>query len=162
MQPQASTSGTVIYFFRGQGCPHCEEEKAFLDRLMVFFPERQLANRLAGVIAVGGSRNGGQELTIRSVQVALMSQQMIVLPKRVEYFVPDAHYASYYALIKAAGAIVVICTQLTLGFLSDHAESRVGKRYWARPALSETSVEFHGEVGLRTWSWTRNPRWRAP
>ena len=53
--------------------------KAFLDRLMVFFQERRLANKVAGVIAVGGSRNGGQELTVRSVQVALTSQQMIVV-----------------------------------------------------------------------------------
>jgi multimeric flavodoxin WrbA len=53
--------------------------KAFLDRWMVFFQDRLLANKAAGVIAVGGSRNGGQELTVRSVQVALMSQQMIVV-----------------------------------------------------------------------------------
>jgi multimeric flavodoxin WrbA len=53
--------------------------KVFLDRWMVFFPDRQLANKAAGVIAVGGARNGGQELTVRSVQVALMSQQMIVV-----------------------------------------------------------------------------------
>ncbi|MCC6127324.1 MAG: flavodoxin family protein [Pirellulales bacterium] len=53
--------------------------KAFLDRCMVFFKDRSLANKVAGVIAVGGARNGGQELTVRSVQVALMSQQMIVV-----------------------------------------------------------------------------------
>jgi multimeric flavodoxin WrbA len=53
--------------------------KAFLDRWMVFFQDRHLANKVAGVIAVGGARNGGQELTVRSVQVALMSQQMIVI-----------------------------------------------------------------------------------
>lgn len=53
--------------------------KAFLDRWMVFFQDRQLANKAAGVIAVGGARNGGQELTVRSMQVALMSQQMIVI-----------------------------------------------------------------------------------
>ncbi len=28
-------------------------------------------------------------------------------------------------------------------------ERRVGKNYWAKPALSETSVEFHGDVELR-------------
>ena len=31
------------------------------------------------MIAVGGARNGGQELTVRSVQVALMSQQLLVV-----------------------------------------------------------------------------------
>jgi multimeric flavodoxin WrbA len=53
--------------------------KAFLDRWMVFFQDRLLANKVAGVIAVGGARNGGQEMTVRSVQVALMSQQLIVV-----------------------------------------------------------------------------------
>jgi multimeric flavodoxin WrbA len=53
--------------------------KAFLDRWMVFFKDRLLANKAAGVIAVAGNRNGGQELTVRSVQVALMSQQMLVV-----------------------------------------------------------------------------------
>ncbi len=38
-----------------------------------------LANKVAGVLAVGGSRNGGQELTIQSVQAALMSLQLIVV-----------------------------------------------------------------------------------
>jgi hypothetical protein len=33
---------------------------------------------------------------------------------------------------------------------ADTIEGRVGKSYWARPALSETSVEFHREVTLRT------------
>lgn len=28
-------------------------------------------------------------------------------------------------------------------------ESRVDRHYWAKPALSETSVEFHGDVELR-------------
>src|SRR5512133_4059315 len=28
-QPQGSATGTVIYFFWGQGCQHCKEEKAF-------------------------------------------------------------------------------------------------------------------------------------
>ena len=53
--------------------------KALLDRWMVFFQDRLLANKVAGAIAVGGARNGGQEMTVRSVQVALMSQQMIVV-----------------------------------------------------------------------------------
>ena len=53
--------------------------KAFLDRCIVFHKGKPLANKVAGVLAVGGARNGGVELTIRSVQVALMSQQMIVV-----------------------------------------------------------------------------------
>jgi len=33
--------------------------------------------------------------------------------------------------------------------VEETVESRVGKTYWARAALSETSVEFYGEVALR-------------
>jgi multimeric flavodoxin WrbA len=54
--------------------------KAFIERLMAFRQrDFALSNKVAGALAVGGARNGGQELTIRSVQAALMSQQMIVV-----------------------------------------------------------------------------------
>ena len=66
--------GTPVYF--GNMSSLC---KAFLDRCIVFHKDKPLANKVAGVLAVGGARNGGVELTIRSVQVALMSQQMIVV-----------------------------------------------------------------------------------
>jgi multimeric flavodoxin WrbA len=39
----------------------------------------RLRNKVAGVLAVGGARNGGQELTIRSIQTALMCQDMIIV-----------------------------------------------------------------------------------
>ena len=66
--------GTPVYF--GNMSSLC---KACLDRWIVFHKEKRLANKVGGVLAVGGGRNGGLELTIRSVQVALMSQQMIVV-----------------------------------------------------------------------------------
>ena len=66
--------GTPVYF--GNMSYLC---KAFLDRCVVFHKNKSLANKVAGVLAVGGGRNCGLELTIRSVQVALMSQQMIVV-----------------------------------------------------------------------------------
>ena len=66
--------GTPVYF--GNMSSLC---KAFLDRCVVFHKDKPLANKVAGVLAVGGARNGGVELTIRSVQAALMSQQMIVV-----------------------------------------------------------------------------------
>ena len=53
--------------------------KALLDRWIVFHKDKLLANKVGGVLAVGGGRNAGLELTIHSVQVALMSQQMIVV-----------------------------------------------------------------------------------
>lgn len=54
--------------------------KAFLDRCMVFRKDGfTLRNKVAGVVAVGASRNGGQELTIQSIQAALMGQDMILV-----------------------------------------------------------------------------------
>ena len=66
--------GTPVYF--GNMSSLC---KALLDRWIVFHKEKRLADKVGGVLAVGGGRNAGLELTIRSVQVALMSQQMIVV-----------------------------------------------------------------------------------
>jgi multimeric flavodoxin WrbA len=67
--------GTPVYF--GNMTSLC---KAFLDRCIVFRKDNfTLANKVAGVLAVGGGRNGGQELTIRSVQTALMCQEMIIV-----------------------------------------------------------------------------------
>jgi multimeric flavodoxin WrbA len=53
--------------------------KAFLERWMVFRKNFTLSNRVGGVLATGGSRDGGQELTIQSVQAALMAQEMIII-----------------------------------------------------------------------------------
>lgn len=66
--------GTPVYF--GQMSALC---KAFLERWMVFRKEFAMSNKVAGVVAVGAARNGGQELTIASVQSILMSQEMIVV-----------------------------------------------------------------------------------
>lgn len=56
------------------------------------------------------------------------SQQLIVMPERVQAFVPAASLGMYYGLIKAGGAVMVILTQLSVGFLSDHTDSRLGRR----------------------------------
>jgi len=54
--------------------------KAFLDRCITFRKMGfALSNKIAGVLAVGGARNGGQELTVQSIQVALLCQEMIVV-----------------------------------------------------------------------------------
>ena len=53
--------------------------KAFLDRWMAFYRKGALADKVAGVLAVGGSRNGGQEVVIRSVQDAMFCHDMIVV-----------------------------------------------------------------------------------
>ncbi len=67
--------GTPVYF--GNMTSLC---KAFLERCIVFRKNHfALANKVAGVLAVGGTRNGGQEMTIKSVQTALMAQDMILV-----------------------------------------------------------------------------------
>jgi multimeric flavodoxin WrbA len=66
--------GTPVYF--GNMSYLC---KALLDRSIIFHKAGGLANKVGGVLAVGGGRNCGLELTVRSVQVSLMAQQMIVV-----------------------------------------------------------------------------------
>jgi len=67
--------GSPVYF--GNMSALC---KAFLDRLMTFRKDGfKLRNKVAGTLAVGSARNGGQELTIRSIQTALMCQDMIIV-----------------------------------------------------------------------------------
>jgi len=67
--------GTPVYF--GNMSSLC---KAFLERCIVLYhPDYALSNKVAGVVAVGGSRNGGQEATIQSVQMSLFCQEMIVV-----------------------------------------------------------------------------------
>jgi len=67
--------GSPVYF--GNMSALC---KAFLDRCVAFRKAGfKLRNKVAGVLAVGGARNGGQELTIRSIQTALMCQDMIIV-----------------------------------------------------------------------------------
>ncbi|MBN1521679.1 MAG: flavodoxin family protein [Candidatus Aureabacteria bacterium] len=66
---------TPVYF--GTMSAQC---KAFLDRTL---PLRRngfmLKNKVAGVIAVGGSRNGGQELAVQAVHAALLIQNCIIV-----------------------------------------------------------------------------------
>jgi len=67
--------GTPVYF--GSMSSLC---KAFLDQCMALRKKDfALRNKVAGVVAVGGVRNGGQELAIESVQAALFCQEMIVV-----------------------------------------------------------------------------------
>jgi len=67
--------GTPVYFSGMSSL--C---KAFLDHCMVFRRNQfALSGKVAGVIAVGGARNGGQELAIQDVQAALLCQEMLVV-----------------------------------------------------------------------------------
>jgi multimeric flavodoxin WrbA len=54
--------------------------KAFLDRSAAFRSDGfKLRDKVAGVLAVGSSRNGGQELTVHSIQAALTGQDMVIV-----------------------------------------------------------------------------------
>lgn len=67
--------GTPVYF--GNMSSLC---KAFLDRCMAFYRDNlALSDKVAGALAVGGTRNGGQEVTVQSVHASLFCQEMIVV-----------------------------------------------------------------------------------
>ena len=65
--------------------------KAFLDRCVMFRRNGfMLRNKVGGVIAVGGFRNGGQELTIQAVPAAMLVQDMVVVSDGR----PTSHYGA--------------------------------------------------------------------
>lgn len=67
--------GSPVYF--GNMSALC---KAFLDRCIALRSDGfRWRNKVAGVLAVGGSRNGGQELTIASIKVALQGQDVVAV-----------------------------------------------------------------------------------
>ncbi len=53
--------------------------KSFIDRLGQLRREFALSGRLAGALAVGGARNGGQEFVIQSITTALMCHEMLIV-----------------------------------------------------------------------------------
>ncbi|MCK4423595.1 MAG: flavodoxin family protein [Candidatus Omnitrophica bacterium] len=56
------------------------QSKAFLDRTVMFRRNGFIfRDKIGGVLAVGGVRNGGQELTIQAVQSAMFCHDMIVV-----------------------------------------------------------------------------------
>lgn len=56
------------------------QAKAFIDRTVMFRRNGFLfRDKIGGVITVGGSRNGGQEITIQAVHAAMMIHDMIIV-----------------------------------------------------------------------------------
>jgi len=77
---------TPVYF--GSMTSQC---KAFLDRCVMFRRNGfLLRDKVGGVIAVGGFRSGGQELTIQSVHAAMLVQDMVVVSEGR----PTSHYGA--------------------------------------------------------------------
>jgi len=67
--------GTPVYL-----CCMTAQCKAFLDRsAMLRRNGWLLRNRVGGVFAVGGVRNGGQELTVQAVRAAMLCHDMICI-----------------------------------------------------------------------------------
>lgn len=67
--------GTPVYFANMTAL--C---KSFIDRCGAFRKnDFALAGCVAGVVAVGGVRSGGQEMVIQSVQASLFCQEMLVV-----------------------------------------------------------------------------------
>jgi thiol-disulfide isomerase/thioredoxin len=42
VKPSGDLKEVVVYFFRGKGCPHCEEEKLFLNELKKKYPDMKI------------------------------------------------------------------------------------------------------------------------
>jgi multimeric flavodoxin WrbA len=65
--------GTPVYF--GTMTAQC---KTLIDRCVMFRRNGWIfRNRVGGVLAVGGVRNGGQELTLEAVRAAMLCHDMI-------------------------------------------------------------------------------------
>ena len=78
--------GTPVYF--GMMTAQC---KAFLDRTVVFRRNGwMLRDKVAGVLAVGRVRNGGQELTIQGVRAAMLCHDMVCVSDGQ----PTAHFGA--------------------------------------------------------------------
>jgi len=78
--------GTPVYF--GTMTAQC---KAFIDRCVMFRRNGWFfRDRVGGVLAVGGVRNGGQELTIQAVQAALQCHDMVCVSDGR----PTAHFGA--------------------------------------------------------------------
>lgn len=61
--------------------------KAFLERLAVLrSPKLLLADKPAGVLAVGAYRNGGQEMVIEQIQAAMLCHEVMIVGGK-----PSAH-----------------------------------------------------------------------
>jgi len=67
--------GSPVYF--GNMSYLC---KAFLDRCIALRMRRfALSGKVAGAVAVGGVRNGGQEMTLQAIAAALSCQEMLLV-----------------------------------------------------------------------------------
>jgi len=75
IESEAIIIGSPTYFASVSG-----KLKAFFDRTLPLRRNNfQLRGKIGGAIAVGGSRNGGQEFVIREIQNWMFLQEMVVV-----------------------------------------------------------------------------------
>ncbi len=75
----AEVVGIIIATPVYMGCMSAQA-KAFIDRTVLFRRNGfMFKNKLGGAIAVGGSRNGGQELSIQAIHAGMMIHDMIIV-----------------------------------------------------------------------------------
>lgn len=78
--------GTPVYF--GMMTAQC---KILIDRCVMFRRNGWIfRNRVGGVLAVGGVRNGGQELAVQAVQAAMLCHDMVCVSDGK----PTAHFGA--------------------------------------------------------------------
>jgi len=74
----------------------------------------------------------GQILRLSSLWFALQffwaAQQLVVMPEMVRAYSTADNFGFMYGLVKSIGAVFVMATQLSIGFISDHAYSKLGRR----------------------------------
>jgi NAD(P)H dehydrogenase (quinone) len=66
--------GSPVYFGNMTG-----EVKTFLDKWGSLFLDRKMRNKVGGAFSTGGSFSSGKELTILSVDAAMLVHQMIIV-----------------------------------------------------------------------------------
>lgn len=88
-QADAMVVGSPVYFASISG-----KLKALFDRTLPLRRNKMmLSAKLGGAVAVGGSRNGGQEFTVRDIQNWMLLHEMIV--------VSDAKTAHFGGIIQS-------------------------------------------------------------
>lgn len=76
--------GTPVYMGGMNGQAKCLIDRSVVLRRNGF----SLAGKIGAALAVGGSRNGGQELAVRDVQTGFLLHNMIIIPDSQ----PTAHF----------------------------------------------------------------------
>lgn len=81
---KALVLGTPVYMGGMNGQAKCFIDRSVLFRRNGFY----FSGKIGGAVAVGGSRNGGQELAVQAIHAGMLLHNMIVIPDGL----PTAHF----------------------------------------------------------------------